>query len=152
MKDKFQLLICVLILTLCMNSNVYSITDTWLDNNDGTVIDRATGRMWQKNDDGVMRNHVDAVSYCQSLNLGGSDVWRLPNIKELSSLIDYRTYSPAIDKTAFPDAAFLYWSSSNRVAISSEDAYWIVNFGGGSVSSLGEDFALNVRCVRAPSL
>ncbi len=71
-------------------------------NEDETVSDRATGLMWQQSDDGITRNWDDALSYCESLELAGYNDWRLPNAKELQSLVDYSrapdiTNSPAIN-------------------------------------------------------
>jgi len=72
------------------------------DNGDGTVLDRATGLIWAKSDSGRGMNWAAALSYCQGLNLGGHGDWRLPNAKELHSIVDYSrapdaTHSAAID-------------------------------------------------------
>lgn len=72
------------------------------DNGDGTVTDSATGLMWQKADDGNSRDWEDAMSYAENLTLANYSDWRLPNAKELQSLLDYSrcpyiTNSPAID-------------------------------------------------------
>jgi hypothetical protein len=76
-----------------------------LDNSDGTITDKATGLMWMKDDSQNGMNWEDALSYAEIKNsenyLGYSD-WRLPNAKELQSIVDYNrslqyTDSPAID-------------------------------------------------------
>ncbi len=72
------------------------------DNRDGTVTDLATGLMWQKKDSGFGMNWENALKYGSTLVLAGHDDWRLPNAKELQSIVDYSrspqaTRSPAID-------------------------------------------------------
>ena len=72
------------------------------DNGDGTITDAATGLMWQKNDSGDTYNWEEALAYCDSLELAGYSDWKLPNSKQLQSLVDYSrspgfTNSPAID-------------------------------------------------------
>lgn len=72
------------------------------ENGDGTVTDLSTGLMWQKSDDGEVRNWEQALAYADSLYLAGYDDWRLPNAHELQSIVDYTrsmqaTGSPAID-------------------------------------------------------
>ena len=72
------------------------------DNSDSTISDLATGLMWQQADDGLARNWEDALEYAESLELAGFSKWRLPNTKELHSLVDYMkapdvTGTPAID-------------------------------------------------------
>jgi hypothetical protein len=64
--------------------------------NDNKVIDRATGLMWQKSDDGVAKSWADALAYCEALSLDGFSDWHLPTAKQLHSIIDYG-YSPAIN-------------------------------------------------------
>jgi len=63
--------------------------NNFLDLGDGTVTDIATGLQWQTSDDGIERNWEEALGYAQSLTLGGYDDWRLPNAKELQSILDY---------------------------------------------------------------
>ncbi len=73
-----------------------------VDNGDGTVTDRATGLMWQQADDGAARDWQGALACAEGLELAGYGDWRLPNAKELQSIVDYMrapdvTGSPAID-------------------------------------------------------
>ena len=69
------------------------------------VIDNATGLMWQKADDGNDRNWEDALAYAEGLSLEGHDDWRLPNAKELQSIVDY-TRCPDFSGTAAIDPVF----------------------------------------------
>lgn len=76
--------------------------NSFVDNGDGTVSDLATGLMWQKADDGIARNWEEALAYAENLNVASNNDWRLPNAKELQSIVDYSrspqtTNSPAID-------------------------------------------------------
>ncbi|MCY1722381.1 DUF1566 domain-containing protein [Prolixibacteraceae bacterium Z1-6] len=64
-----------------------------VDNGDGTVSDLATGLMWQKADDGNSYNWEEALDYAWNLELAGYSDWRLPDAKELQSIVDY-TRSP----------------------------------------------------------
>jgi hypothetical protein len=79
----------------------YGIND-FVDNGDGTITDHATGLMWSKADSGVGMDWEDALSWVQQKNEEnylGYDDWRLPNAKELQSIVDY-TRSPQITHTA----------------------------------------------------
>lgn len=85
-----------------VRSNTLYGTNDFVDNDDGTISDNATGLMWQQNDDGTMRDWENALSYAENLTLAGYSDWRLPNAKELQSIVDYTrcpdiTNSPAID-------------------------------------------------------
>ena len=86
----------------------------YTDNGNGTVTDSATGLVWQKCSNGMNATSCSgsvstltwssAITYCEGLTLGGRSDWRLPNINELGSIIDYTKSSvPTIDSTAFPN-------------------------------------------------
>ncbi len=64
-------------------------TNNFVDNGDGTITDLATGLMWQMADDGIARDWESALEYSEDLQLAGYDDWRLPNAKELQSIVDY---------------------------------------------------------------
>jgi hypothetical protein len=68
-------------------------------NGDGTVTDYATGLMWQQADSGSGMNWEDALAYAENSTLAGYDDWRLPNVKELQSIVDY-THSPSASDVA----------------------------------------------------
>jgi hypothetical protein len=70
----------------------------FVDHGDGTASDRESGLMWQQADDGRSRDWEGALAYCESLDLAGHDDWRLPNVKELQHIVDYRRHDPALDE------------------------------------------------------
>jgi hypothetical protein len=69
----------------------------FIDNGDGTVSDAATGLMWTKSDSGTTGNWEQALDYAENLEYAGYDDWRLPNAKELLSIVDYTRAPDAID-------------------------------------------------------
>ncbi len=71
----------------------------FVDNNDGTVTDNATGLMWQQADSGSGLDWENALAYADSATIAEYDDWRLPNIKELQSIVDY-TRSPSASDEA----------------------------------------------------
>ena len=77
----------------------------FVDNNDGTISDLATGLMWAKSDNQKALIWQEALSWSQQMNekkyLNYND-WRVPDAKELQSIVDYerspqKTASAAID-------------------------------------------------------
>lgn len=90
----------------------------YVDNGDGTVTDTSTNLMWAESDSGNTMNWIDAITYANESALGGYDDWRLPNSKELQSLVDYEkeTY-PAIDADFFDTTVTTFESE--------EDAYYV---------------------------
>lgn len=78
------------------------------DNGDGTVTDSATGLMWTKEDSRKGMNWEGALAWAQSRDSAdylGYDDWRLPNVKELQSIVDY-SRSPATTSSAAIDTVF----------------------------------------------
>ncbi len=91
------------------------------DNGDGTISDRATGLTWQQGDSGEGLVWEDALAHCEALDTAGHDDWRLPNAKELHSLVDY-TRAPDVTDSAAIDPIFdvtdieaYFWASTTHV-------------------------------------
>ena len=80
----------------CVRGNLAYGGNLFQNNSDGTISDLATGLMWPQADNGSGMDWEHALAYAQAQNtanyLGHND-WRLPNTKELQSLVDY-TRSP----------------------------------------------------------
>ncbi len=83
-------------------NTAYGIND-FTDNGDGTVTDYATGLMWSQDDSGSGMTWEEALAWVQQKNnenyLGYSD-WRLPNAKEMQSILDYSRAPDATNSAA----------------------------------------------------
>jgi hypothetical protein len=112
--------------------------DRFSDNGDGTVTDNCTGLMWERDtgNDGNPLKWCDALAYCQNLQLGGHLDWRLPNVRELQSIVDYGRSYPSI-ALAFGALNSVYWSSTSDVA--GPNGAWGVYFGCGAVDVYHDD-------------
>ena len=87
-----------------VRGNEYGIND-FEDNEDGTITDHATGLMWTKNDDGEGMNWQAALNYAESSTFADYTNWRLPNAKELQSILDY-TRAPSVTNSAAINPVF----------------------------------------------
>ncbi len=128
------------------------LSPSTLSRNGNIIIDSSTGLEWQ--DDEVVetetRTWLEAINYCENiLILGGYDDWRLPNINELLSIVDYTTYNPALDTWWFQNySMFNYWSSTSFVLWPTY-AWNMYSFNGNSAYFDKLDDEHNyVRCVR----
>ena len=96
------------------------------DNGDGTVSDRASGLMWTKGDSAAGMNWQEALAWVQSRNdanhLGHSD-WRLPNAKELQSIVNY-TRSPDTTASAAISPLFTSTGITNEAGKADYPFYW----------------------------
>jgi hypothetical protein len=123
---------------------------------DGTeVTDAQTGLIWRRCTVGqtwangtctgglTVFRHEEALAH--ALTQAG---WRLPNVKELTSLVDTTSVRPAVNVVAFPGTpTAAYWSSTPDVQ--SPSNAWSVDFALGQVSPLGRStFGVLVRLVR----
>ena len=124
-----------------------ALAGTLTDNGNGTVTDSGTLLMWQKGENSPMTWEA-ALPFCEGLSLGGVTDWRLPNIKELSSLVnDAKMTEITIDTTMFPGThSASYWSSTTNSANSV--MAWEVLFSYGSSNCSSKINSLYVRCVR----
>jgi hypothetical protein len=111
------------------------------------VTDANTGLMWQQTEGGSM-NWEDAIHYCEGLSLAGYTDFRLPNIKELESIIDDSLYNPAVDTDYFPDVHYFdYWSSTSCASNSANAWSALLNMGHVN-RQCGKSDNNYVRCVR----
>lgn len=97
--------------------------NNFTDNGDGTITDAATGLTWQKADSNQGLNWEDALEYSNDLKLGGHDDWRLPNAKELQSIVDY-SRSPETSNSAAIDPIFETSSITNEGGEKDYPYYW----------------------------
>ncbi len=108
-----------------------AIENNFLDNGDGTVTDLSTGLTWQQQPAGWM-NWEDSLVYSESLSFAGHTDWRLPNVTELQSILDYTKYAPAIDPTAFPEMTSGYfWTSTSSARRTGTG--WLVRVSDGNI-------------------
>jgi len=143
------------------------------DNGDGTVTHNTTGLVWMRCSLGqswngstctgttVIANWQAALQLAQDINSGVSNAdgdnaagfagqtdWRLPNRKELASIVEERCWLPSINMTEFPAApSGWYWSSSPHA--SGTLTAWIVQFDYGREDVSAKNSSNWIRLVRA---
>lgn len=101
--------------------------NSYTDNGDGTITDQATDLMWTQSDNGTALSWEDALAWAENLNFAGYSDWRLPNAKELHSIVDY-SRSPDTTNSAAINPLFqvteitngvldypYYWSSTTHI-------------------------------------
>lgn len=161
--------------------NINNPDSRYLNNTNGTVTDIDTGLMWQKCSLGLsgpdceistrmeidteteMEVEVDTVQLFSwqaalmeannSTENGFSD-WRLPNIKELTSLVENSCAEPSVNEVVFPaTVANTYWTSSPVVGVSaSARSAWVVSFINGGIDKQYKFQEYSVRLVRNDAL
>jgi len=100
--------------------------NNFVDNGDGTITDTTTGLMWSQAGSGEGMDWEDALAWVQQKNeenyLGHND-WRLPNAKELQSIVDY-TRSPKTTNSAAIDPTFEVISIVDERGETNYPFYW----------------------------
>lgn len=142
------------------------------DNTDGTVTDNLTGLMWMKNADAgndcagtdtgteTWANALASAAACNNDGgYAGYGDWRLPNVRELQSLVHYGFVNPAVPNTAGTgqwsaddpftavQSNFFYWSSTSTAHYT--PAAWYVSLYYGDVDFGGKSNSYYVWPVRA---
>jgi hypothetical protein len=134
-------------------------TSSFQVNQNGTVTDLRRGLMWKVCLEGMTWESGKCTSEPAQLNwqeahesaldsrFAGHDDWRLPNIKELSSIVDEHRYSPALNLDVFLRNNFdVLWSSTYDVADASY-AFVLTLYSGTSLPH-HQSNTENVRLVR----
>ncbi len=118
------------------------------------VTDSQTGLIWRRCTEGmawsggtctgIATNYTHEATLLRATTQSG---WRLPNVKELTSIVDFSRTKPAIDLAAFPaTSSGQYWSSSPYAGDSSYA--WAVGFDFGMVNGVYRNGFVTVRLVR----
>jgi hypothetical protein len=135
---------------------------------DGTIRDKRTGLIWEVkcasgcgglhdvdntyrwSGDGTQEtiwDWLDAINAEGGSGYAGHKDWRIPNERELQSLVDFGRSAPAIDAIFNPTSPSAYWSSTTDADDAS--VAWFVHFVGGSADIFDKRAnSLFVRAVR----
>ena len=134
---------------------------------DGTIKDRNTGLIWEVkcsacgglhevsneyvwSEDGTQEtiwDWLDDINAEGGPGYAGHNDWRIPNERELQSLVDFGRSAPAIDAIFSPTSPSAYWSSTTDAGDAS--AAWFVHFVGGGTDIFDKSAnSLFVRAVR----
>ncbi len=147
----------------CRDSVIVTTPDSRFSiHNDGTVTDNNTGLIWMRCSLGQIwdtntsscTGSISAYSWenslaaAQSYSFADRSDWRLPNVKELTSIVEESCYDPAINISMFPNTeASFYWSAT-PYGYTLYNKSWNVNFDGGYNKSNSKDYDAHVRLVR----
>ena len=114
------------------------------------VTDNLTGLMWAQAPSTTPVTWANALTAANGLTLCGFSDWRLPNRKELRSLVNYTLANNAVtlNTLGFSGVQASYYWSSSSYAGSAANA-WIVDLVGGSVSASNKSVSNYVWPVRA---
>jgi len=175
MKKRVTILIAILAMGVSMlvaqtnNSHIKKTTPTsdFTVHNNGTVTHKKTGLMWKVasegqswNSDGTVMGSVQHFTWAEAKNRAiavnagtegqncGFTDWRVPTIKELSSIVERASYDPSINLEIFPaTGSICYWSATADANYS--DYAWIIYFYSGYDYHDNKDNDNYVRLVRA---
>ncbi|MCI5142171.1 MAG: DUF1566 domain-containing protein [Candidatus Electrothrix sp. ATG1] len=119
----FFLISLALFYVQCVRGDESYATNNLVDNNDGTITDQATGLMWQQEDNGAGVDWNTALTTCEDADTGDYTDWRLPNAKELHSIVDY-SRSPDSTGSAALDPLFSATAFTNEGGQEDYGFYW----------------------------
>ena len=149
-----------MVLAGCLWAGLGQAVERFVVSADGQeVTDTRTGLIWRRCAEGMAfkgntcTGNPTAYSHEAALQRATREAtrtgldWRLPNVKELSSLVDRSRIGPAIDSKAFPATpSEWFWSSSPYVGYA--DSAWVVDFDSGNVNDSSRGSYGAVRLVR----
>ncbi len=108
------------------------------------VTDNNSGLQWQRNSPSTKYSWINAVSYCENLDYGGKNDWKLPEPGHLATLLNYGKYNPIIDNEVFPNI-----QPDNYWTLTFKNCPQSLSFFDGSINNISEAYAI---CVRGDTL
>ena len=142
-------------------------TSRFLDNADGTVTDKESKLMWLRcsagqawaADLGRCHGEVDRLSWAAAQSFASEvnrhdsfffNDWRVPQLRELATLIERGCANPRINLAVFPGTeASRYWSATLRPSARDEGFAYALSFGAEGMAYRPKDEAHRVRLVRS---
>ena len=122
-----------------------------VDNGNGTITDKKTALIWQKQGDGRQYDWYQASGdVCKALRTGGYSDWRLPSKNELITIVvkSVPQSGPTINTSYFSIKFPNYWSATEDT--SKPDTAWLVEFvNGWAIPVVDKRRLYYFRCVRA---
>jgi len=137
-------------------------TADFVDHGNGTVTHTKTGLMWKQCSEGLsgggcatgtatVHTWQAALQLAKNLNAGGGFAgftdWRLPNQKELNSIVETQCVTPSINAIIFPATVSNWYLSSSPFAGNATSA-WNADFGAGGDLADAKSNSNYVRLVR----
>lgn len=110
------------------------------------VADASSGLVWAKSASAAGKTWQEALAACRTQVIDRYNDWRLPDILELRTVIDYTRVSPAIDATVFVGVDSVFWTSSTFASYA--DIAWQVNFQAGTAAGESKTTTAGVLCLR----
>lgn len=122
------------------------------DSGNGTMTDNMTGLVWLKDVSTTTYTWADGITYCDGLTTGGTD-WRMPNVRELRSLVHYGQSTPGtwLNNQGFVNVQSNYYWAGTISAQSSANSFG-VSFNDGSASTVSNVGSRNVWSVCMESI
>lgn len=127
--------------------------DIMIHHGKGTVMDPRTGLIWEQHPSDMKYTWKQAtdkrIVEINTMQLGGHTDWRLPELQELVSIVDYMRFNPACDPILMCQSS-RYWSATTYQVLPS--GAWLVNFFDGIVYATSKPINFYVRGVRGGSV
>lgn len=154
---------------ICVDNILKSTPDDqFVFYNNGTLLDQKSGLIWMRCSLGQKWNGNDciekplrldwqsALAIAKDYVYADANNWRLPNIKELASILENACYSPAVNEYIFPSTLtdddngdVLYWASTPMY---SDRLYFgmsaVIDFDEGGIGWMSRELRYFVRLVR----
>lgn len=119
-----------------------------LNAQDGITFDSSSSLLWQDNKSVKKDTFTfeQAKNFCANLKIGTYTEFRVPNIRELHTLVDYKNHNPAILNGFKYVASEDFWSATPYAY--REGTFWTIDFKKGTSGPTSERYSKNLRCVQ----
>ncbi|NEX15062.1 MAG: hypothetical protein C1943_00120 [Halochromatium sp.] len=139
-------------------------TARFVSNDDATLTDTATDLMWQRcawgqewtgsgcKGQASLMTWPEALQLADATNADGTlfyNDWRLPNIRDLATIVERQCQDPRTNLELFPDTpAHFFWTSTTRSGDESTLGAYALSFGPEGVEHRSQSERYPVRLVR----